>query len=161
MSPSRIALAASAAFALALSASGAGAQQATARIEGVADEDLFTAIARAVGESKGPASTRFEARRRARAAAEAAEAALRTQGYYGFQVEQDVVDPDDDEGGEPPRAVIRITPGPRFRFARPAIEWTGDEPIPGVGIAAEQAMALRRSAPGRAAAVLGAACGVG
>jgi translocation and assembly module TamA len=113
-----------------------GAQQAIARIEGVADEDLLTAIARAVGESKGPASTRFEARRRARAAAEAAEAALRTQGYYGFQVEQDVVDPDDDEGGEPPRAVIRITPGARFRFARPAIEWTGDEPVPGVGIAA-------------------------
>lgn len=156
MSPSRIALAASAAFALALSASGAGAQQATARIEGVADEDLLTAIARAVGESKGPATTRFEARRRARAAAEAAEAAMRTQGYYGFQVEQDVVDPDDDEGGEPPRAVIRITPGARFRFARPAIEWTGDEPIPGVGIAAEQAMALRRSAPGRAADVLAA-----
>ena len=156
MSPSRIALAASAAVLLGLGATGAGAQQATARIEGVADEELLEAIARAVGESKSPATTRFEARRRARSAADDAEAALRTQGYYGFQVEQDVVDPDDDEGGEPPRAVIRITPGARFRFARPAIAWIGDEPIPGVGIAAEQAMALRRAAPGRAADVLAA-----
>lgn len=156
MSPSRMVLAASAVLVLGLGATGASAQQAAARIEGVTDEDLLEAIARAVGESKSPASTRFEARRRARAAAEDAGAALRTQGYYGFQVEPDVVDPDDDDSGQPPRAVIRITPGARFRFARPEIEWIGDAPIPGVGIAAEQAMALRRAAPGRAADVLAA-----
>jgi translocation and assembly module TamA len=156
LSPSRIAMTVSVAVVLSLGATAANAQQAAARIEGVTDEDLLEAIARAVGESKSPATTRFEARRRARAAAEDAEAAMRTQGYYGFRVEPDVVDPDDDDSGEPPRAVIRITPGARFRFARPAIEWVGEEPIPGVGIAAEQAMALRRAAPGRAADVLAA-----
>ena len=156
MSPSRMVMAASAVVVASLCATGAGAQQAAARIEGVADEELLEAIARAVGESKSPATTRFEARRRARSAAEDASGALQTQGYYGFRVEPDVVDPDDDDSGVPPRAVIRITPGPRFRFARPAIEWVGEEPIPGVGIAAEQAMALRRAAPGRAADVLAA-----
>ncbi len=156
MSPSRMVMAASAVVVLGLSATGAHAQQATARIEGVEDEDLLEAIARAVGESKTAATTRFEARRRARGAAENAGAAMRTQGYYGFQVEPDVVDPDDDDSGVPPRAVIRITPGARFRFARPAIEWIDEEPIPGVGIAAEQAMALRRAAPGRASDVLAA-----
>ncbi len=156
MSPSRIALAVSALVALGCSATAASAQQTSAKIEGVTDEDLLAAITRAVGQSKTPATTRFEARRRARTAAEDASAAMRTQGYYGFQVEPDVVDPDDDDGGEPPRAVIRITPGPRFRFARPEIEWVDAEPVPGVGIAAEQAMALRRAAPGRAADVLAA-----
>jgi len=156
LSPARRVLAATVVVVLGLSATGANAQQATARIEGVADEDLLEAIARAVGESKAAATTRFEARRRARAAAEDASAAMQTQGYYGFQVEPDVVDPDEDDSGQPPRAVIRITPGARFRFARPAIEWDGDEPIPGVGIAAEQAMALRRAAPGKAADVLAA-----
>lgn len=149
-------MAATAVVVLGIGATGANAQETTARIEGVADEDLLEAIARAVGESKAAATTRFEARRRARAAAEDASAAMQTQGYYGFQVEPDVVDPDDDDSGQPPRAVVRITPGARFRFARPAIEWVGEEPIAGVGIAAEQAMALRRAAPGRAADVLAA-----
>ncbi len=156
MAPSRFALAATAAVALCFGATGAGAQQPKARIEGVQDEELREAIERAVGESKSPATTRFEARRRARGAADDAVAALRTQGYYGYEVEPDVVDPDDDDAGEPPRAVVRITPGPRFRFLRPGIEWIGAEPVPEVGIAAEQAMALRRGAPGKADDVLAA-----
>lgn len=156
MAPSRIALAASAFVALGFGATGAGAQQLKARIEGVQDEELREAIERAVGDSKSPATTRFEARRRAREAAADAVAALRTQGYYGYEVEPDVVDPDDDDRGEPPRAVVKVTPGPRFRFLRPGIEWIGDEPVPEVGIAAEQAMALRRGAPGKAADVLAA-----
>lgn len=156
MAPSRFVLAASACVALTLGATTANAQQTKAQVNGVQDEDLREAIERAVGESKTPAQTRFEARRRAREAAEDATAALRTQGYYGSEVEPDVVDPDDDDGGVPPRAVLTIKPGPRFRFARAGVEWVGEEPVPEVGIAAEQAMALRRGAPGRAAEVLSA-----
>lgn len=156
MAPSRFALAATALVALGFGATGASAQQSKARIEGVQDEELRAAIERAVGDSKKPATSRFEARRRAREAADDAVAALRTQGYYGYEVEPEVVDPDDDEGGEPPAAVVKINPGPRFRFRGPAIEWVGAEPLPEVGIAAEQAMALRRGAPGKAADVLAA-----
>jgi translocation and assembly module TamA len=156
LAPARIALALTAVVALGLCATEARAQQAKARVEGVTDDELREAIARAIGDSKTEATTRFEARRRAREAADDAVAALRTQGYYAYEVEPDVVDPDDDDSGAPPRAVIKITPGARFRFARPAIEWIGTEPIPEVGIAAEQAMALRRGAPGKASDVLAA-----
>lgn len=156
MAPKRVALAVSTAIALVAWADGAAAQQLKARVEGVADEDLKEAIERAIGEAKSPATTRFEARRRARAAADDAIAALRTNGYYGYEVEPDVVDPDADDGGEPPRAVVKVTPGPRFRFAGAGVAWVGEEPTPEVGIAAEQAMALRRGAPGRAQDVLSA-----
>lgn len=156
LAPSRIALAASACVALMACATMASAEQPKAKIEGVQDEDLREAIERAVGTNKTPAQTRFEARRRAREAAEDAVAALRTQGYYANEVEPDVVDPDDDDSGAPPQAVLKITPGTRFRFARGAIEWIGEEPIPEVGISAEQAMALRRGAPGKAGDVLSA-----
>ena len=44
---------------------------------------------------------RAEARRRAREAADDAIAALRTQGYYGYDVAPDVVDPDSDEADSP------------------------------------------------------------
>ncbi|MFZ5670051.1 MAG: autotransporter assembly complex protein TamA [Pseudomonadota bacterium] len=127
-----------------------------ASIQGVSDDDLREAIERAIGESRTTPETRFEARRRAREAAEDAIAALRTQGYYGYTVEPDVVDRDDDEGGEPPRPIVRIDPGPRFRFAGAAVEWVGAEPLPEVVIAAEQAMALRRGAAGRSPDVLAA-----
>lgn len=156
MVSSRLALAATALVAFGFGATGAHAQQTKARIEGVQDEELREAIERAVGETRGDASTRFEARRRAREASDDAIAALRTQGYYGYDVEADVVDPDDDDSGQPPRAVLNIKPGPRFRFRGPAIEWVGAEPAPEVAIAAEQAMALRRGAPGKAADVLAA-----
>ncbi|WP_342745814.1 autotransporter assembly complex family protein [Caulobacter mirabilis] len=151
-----MALVVSTAIALCAWAGAATAQQAKAKVEGVADDDLREAIQRAVGDSKSPATTRFEARRRARSAADDAIAALRTQGYYGYQVEPDVVDPDEDDGGQPPSAVVKVTPGPRFRFAGAGVAWVGDEPTPEVAIAAEQAMALRRGAPGRAADVLSA-----
>ncbi len=156
MAPTRVALVVSTAIALCAWAGAAAAQQAKAKVEGVADEDLREAIQRAIGDSKSPATTRFEARRRARSAADDAIAALRTQGYYGYQVEPDVVDPDEDDGGQPPSAVVKVTPGPRFRFAGAGVAWVGDEPTPEVAIAAEQAMALRRGAPGRAADVLSA-----
>ena len=156
LAPARIALAATAAAALTALASPALAETPKAAVQGVADAELREQIERAVGESKTTPQTRFEARRRAREAAEYAIAALRTQGYYGYEVQPDVIDRDEDDSGEPPRPVLIIKPGPRFRFAGAGIEWVGDEPLPEVGIAAEQAMALRRGAAGKATDVLAA-----
>ncbi|MDP1632079.1 MAG: autotransporter assembly complex family protein [Caulobacter sp.] len=156
MAPARIALAVLAAAVFVAATAPARAQSPKALIQGVSDSDLREDIERAVGETKSLPQTRFEARRRAREAAEDAIAALRTQGYYGYSVEPDVVDPDQDDGGQPPFPVLRIDPGPRFRFAGSGVEWVGAEPLPGVMIAAEQAMALRRGASGKAADVLAA-----
>jgi len=156
LAPARTVLAASAVAALAALAAPALAQTPKAAIQGVTDAELRDAIERAVGESKSVPQTRFEARRRARDAAEDAIAALRTQGYYGYEVQPDVIDRDQDDSGEPPRPVLIIKPGPRFRFAGAGVEWLGEEPEPEVVIAAEQAMAIRRGAAGRANDVLAA-----
>lgn len=156
MAPVRTAFAASAAAALVALAAPAFAQSPRATVEGVTDSELRDAIERAIGEAKSTPSSRFEARRRAREAAEDAIAALRTQGYYGYEVQPDVVDRDEDDSGEPARPVLIIKPGPRFRFAGAGVEWVGAEPLPEVIIAAEQAMAIRRGAAGKAADVLAA-----
>ena len=110
MAPARIALTASAAAAAALAALAGPvlAQTPKAAVQGVADSELREQIERAVGEAKSSPQTRFEARRRARDAAEDAIAALRTQGYYDYTVQPDVIDRDADDGGEPPRAVLVI-----------------------------------------------------
>lgn len=156
MAPARIALAATTLATLVALAAPALAQAPKAAVQGVADSELRDAIERAVGEARSTPETRFEARRRARDAAEDAIAALRTQGYYAYEVQPDVVDRDEDEGGEPPSAVLIIKPGPRFRFAGAGVEWIGAEPLPEVIISAEQAMAIRRGAAGKAADVLAA-----
>lgn len=156
LQPARSALVATTVAALAALATPALAQTPKAAVQGVTDTELRDAIERAVGEAKSTPQTRFEARRRARDAAEDAIAALRTQGYYAYEVQPDVIDRDEDGGGEPPRAVLIIKPGPRFRFAGAGVEWVGAEPLPEVIISAEQAMAIRRGAAGKAADVLAA-----
>ena len=156
MAPARIALAVSTLAALTALAGPVLAQTPKASVQGVTDPELREAIERAVGEAKSTPQTRFEARRRARDAADDAIAALRTQGYYDYEVQPDVIDPDQDDSGQPPRAILVIKPGPRSRFAGAGIEWIGEDPQPEVIIAAEQAMALRRGAAGKAADVFAA-----
>lgn len=156
MAPARIARFASTLVALCAVAGPVWAQTPKATVQGVNDSELLEAIERAVGEAKSTPQTRFEARRRAREAADDAVAALRTQGYYAYTVEPDVIDRDEDDGGEPPYAILMIKPGPRFRFAGSGVEWIGEEPLPEVVIGADQAMALRRGAAGKAADVLAA-----
>ncbi len=156
LAPLRLALAASVAVAALMAAAPATAETPKAKVEGVPDGDLHDLIETAVGESHSPATTRFEARRRARQAGEDAIAVLRSEGYYGYDVQADVSDPDDEDSGEPPEAVVKIDTGPRFRIADPSVRWSNAPPLTDVQKAAEQAMALRVGATGRAATVLAA-----
>jgi translocation and assembly module TamA len=121
-----------------------------AQIQGVEDRALREAIQRALTESKHPAQSRAEARRRARQAGEDAIAVLRAEGYYAYTVEPDVLD------GEPPRAVVKITPGPVFVLADPRIDWSGAPPDEGTRQRAAAAMRLTQGEPGRSADVVGA-----
>ncbi|WP_374471410.1 autotransporter assembly complex family protein [Phenylobacterium sp.] len=143
------AVAASAAL-CALAAAPARADQPRATVEGDLEPELREAIQRAIGETDRPISNRFEARRRARAAAEDAIAVLRSEGYYAYAVEPDVGEAD------PPMALVRVTPGPRFRIAEPRIDWVGSPPEPQAGQAASAALELQPGQPGRAADVVGA-----
>ncbi|MHB8529431.1 MAG: autotransporter assembly complex protein TamA [Caulobacteraceae bacterium] len=126
------------------------AAEANAVIQGELDRGLRSQIERAIGESKSRPESRFDARRRARQAAADAIALLRSEGYYLCLVEPDVgLD-------EPPRAVIKVTPGPRFSLGAARIDWIGASPNAEADGAAEKAVALHPGAPGRAADVVAA-----
>jgi translocation and assembly module TamA len=133
-----------------LAAGHANANEPAASITGVEDRALREAIQRAMTESKIPPRSRSEARRRAREAGDDAVAVLRAEGYYAYVVEPDVSEAD------PPRAILKITPGPVFVFADPKLAWIGAAPDEGVVQRAESVMRLTPGAPGRAVDVLAA-----
>lgn len=145
-----VAVAASAALCALATAPRALAQSPRASVEGDLDEELRAAIVQAIGETERPIQNRFDARRRAREAAEDAMAVLRSEGYYAHEVEADLTET------EPAVPVVRITPGPRFTVAAPELQWVGEPPQPQVRQAAEAALGLEPGEPGRAAEVLAA-----
>ncbi|KRA60412.1 hypothetical protein ASD79_09280 [Caulobacter sp. Root655] len=133
-----------------LAAGHANANEPAASITGVEDRALREAIQRAMTESKVPPRSRAEARRRARDAGDDAVAVLRAEGYYAYVVEPDVSEAD------PPRPLLKITPGPVFVIADPRLAWSGAAPDEGVAKRAESVMRLTPGEPGRAVDVLAA-----
>lgn len=121
-----------------------------ARVRGNMDDELRDRIIEVIGEVDGPPASRFEARRHARAAAEAAEALLRSEGYYQAQIE-DLV-----EGEETPVAVILIDTGQRFVLTEPTVTWTDETPLPGIEAEVRSEVDLEPGAPGRAIDVIAA-----
>lgn len=130
-------------------ASTASAEQ-RAQIRGQLDAELRRQLERAVGEVDAPPSNRFEARRRARGAAEAAEALLRSEGYYQPVIEDQV------EGEETPVAIVNVTPGQRFLLATPDVRWVEPEPDSVSAAAAISEIGLTPGDPGRAVDVIAA-----
>ena len=139
---------AGAASLIAVCAATAAAAEPRAVVQGVDDAQLRGQLQQAIGESDDPPGSRFEARRRANAAAEAAVALLRSEGYYGHTVVPDVTE------GDRPTAIVRIEPGPRFTFQSAEIEYAGEAPSAAVADAARAAMAVPVGEPGRAPDVL-------
>lgn len=126
------------------------AEEPKARIDGVDNSRLRVLLERAVGTTKNPPTSRFEARRRATDAGEAIIAMLRSEGYYAYDVEPDV---SDDDNNIP---IVRVDPGPRFTFDDPEIEWIATAPDARSQAASEQIMGLTIGGPGKAADVVGA-----
>jgi translocation and assembly module TamA len=145
-----LAAAASAVVCVQALAGPAAAAQPRARLEGDLDPVLRAEIAAEIGETDRAIDNRFESRRRARDAAEAALAVLRSEGYYAATVEEVVGE------GDTPAPAIQVSPGPRFTLAAPSIQWVGAAPTPESQDAARAALKLRPGAPGRAADVVGA-----
>jgi translocation and assembly module TamA len=134
----------------------AHADEPKARIQGVEDKDLSEQLRLAIGRAEQPAESRFEARRRGQDALVTVTAVLRSEGYYGSDVTAELADQDDDSSEAAPRAIIKVSPGPRFRIIRPQIDWAEPPPAAAVQAAGSLAMALRRGAAGRAQEVLAA-----
>ena len=114
------------------------------------DAELREQLLRAVGEVDAPPSNRFEARRRARGAMQAAEALLRSEGYYQ-PVLEDVV-----EGEENPVAIVQVTPGRRFLLTDPRVQWTAPAPDPASEAVALGEVAVKPNQAGRAGDVISA-----
>ncbi|MGV9010171.1 autotransporter assembly complex protein TamA [Brevundimonas sp.] len=121
-----------------------------AEIRGELDRDLRAQLVRAIGDVDDPPSNRFEARRRARAAMESAEALLRSEGYYQPTLVDQV------EGEETPVAIVEVTPGPRFLLADYGLNWTLPPPDQTTDFAVRDEVDLTTGEPGRAADVLAA-----
>jgi translocation and assembly module TamA len=138
------------AAAVALSALAGGPAQADpkAQIRGDMDATLRGQLVRAVGEADGAPTNRFDARRRARSAVAAAEALLRSEGYYQPTLE-DVV-----EGEENPVAILSVIPGPRFLLGPPAVEWIAPEPDREIAGEAANDVGLAVGDPGRAVDII-------
>lgn len=126
------------------------AAEPKAVVQGDVDGELKDLVQRVIGETDRPIENRFEARRRARAAAEDAIAALRSEGYYAYRVEPEVPD------GDPPRAVVSIAPGPRFHLGAAVVDWRGAPPDDRARGEATAALALPPGGPGRAADIVAA-----
>lgn len=117
-------------------------------IRGEMDGTLRAQLVRAIGETDEAPTNRFDARRRARAAVEAAEALLRSEGYYQATLEDMV------EGEDTPVAVVSVIPGPRFLLGPPAVEWIAPDPDRAAAAAAAAEVGIKAGEPGRAVDVI-------
>lgn len=146
----RLVYAVTAGWAICLQGFAAAAAEPKAQVQGELPADLRAAVVRAIGDTDRPVENRFEARRRARDAAEDTIAVLRSEGYYAYEIEPDVSD------GDTPRPLVSIKPGPRFVLGPAHIDWVGVAPDPATAAAAVAALSLTPGQPGRAAAVVAA-----
>ena len=126
------------------------AGQPKAQLEGALSSALRGKIVQAIGDLERPIGNRFEARRRAREAGDDAAAVLRSEGYYGGEVEAAVTETD------PPQALVRVSPGPRFLIADPTIEWIAPVPSLEAQAAGEAVLGLANGQASRAAEILSA-----
>lgn len=130
-------------------ASGATADP-RAQIRGEMDAALRAQLVLAVGEVDDAPSNRFEARRRARGAMEAAEALLRSEGYYQPVLEDAV------EGEDAPIAIVNVTPGRRFELAEVQVLWAAPSPDAVTDAAVRGEVGLSAGQPGRAGDIISA-----
>lgn len=126
------------------------AAQPKAEIRGDVDAELRRRLEQAVGQVDETPANRFEARRRARSAMEAAQALLRSEGYYQPTLQDDV------EGEEKPVAVVTVMPGRRFELSETKVNWVAPVPDPAAQSAATADIGLKPGDPGRAADILDA-----
>jgi translocation and assembly module TamA len=121
-----------------------------AEIRGEMDAELRAQLIRAVGEVDEAPSNRFEARSRARGALQAAEALLRSEGYYQ-PILEDVVEDED-----APVAIVNVIPGRRFELAEVQVLWVETAPDSEVETAVRDEIGLTPGQPGRAGDVISA-----
>jgi len=116
-------------------------------VEGV-DNDTKNALERVLPDRERPASL-FDAERLAEEAAERALSFMRSEGWYAATVTPAAQE-------TPPRASIRIEPGPRFAFLAPEVRFDGALDDETAAAVRKEAARVASGKPARAADVLAA-----
>lgn len=105
----------------------AAADEPLATIEGNLSPELSELLAATLGEAENPPRSLAQARRRVERAAKSAEDVMRSQGYYGAAIEGTIVETiEDDTAIAPPKPVLTIVPGPRFKFSNFFVKYAND-----------------------------------
>lgn len=133
-----------------LSAPLLGKAEPRATIVGSLDRSLRDQLGPVIGDVKTPPSTPADARRRARDVAGDVTALLRSEGYYESEVTAGIGD------GATPKAVVNVTPGPRFHLKAVIVDWSGASPPFPANVEAKEALKLAAGSPARAGDVLAA-----
>ena len=121
-----------------------------ARITGNAQGHLLEELVRAVGEVESAPRSAFEARRRGEVAANFANEALRSEGYYAPTIEINI----GEEGLAAP--IVNIDIGQLYKIKDPTIDWGEVPPDPLTAQTAQTAINLDSQSAGRAQDILSA-----
>ncbi|MEL6259339.1 MAG: POTRA domain-containing protein, partial [Pseudomonadota bacterium] len=113
-------------------------------------ESRLERIVRSALPDEAAPETRFEARRQSRRAAEAVRAALNAEGYFDPSIEAGVVD------GDPPRALVRVSSGPRFSIGVVRASFSDETPGQGVQASIQSEIGLTAGDPAEPAEVIAA-----
>ena len=115
----------------ALSAQAAFAAEPLANIDGDVPVPLRKLVLDVLGTVEDAPRSLAQARRRAAKASESAMSVMRSQGYYGADIDARVIEAPasvDVATRLPPRPVLTITPGPRFTIGSLDVTYTGPAP---------------------------------
>jgi translocation and assembly module TamA len=109
----------------------AHANEPLAAIEGEMPKDLKTLLTEVLGKVESSPRSLAQARRRVIKAKESATSVLRSQGYYGADIDARVIEPPvsaDLSKRRAHRPVLVISPGPQFKVSSIDIIFEGDAP---------------------------------
>lgn len=138
-----------------LIAPGALAKEPLAAIEGDMSGELKELINDVMGQTQDPPRSLAQARRRVTKARESAMSVMRSQGYYGAEIEAKVVEPPaaaDADKRRPPRPVLSIAPGRQFTIA--SLDVVYSDNVPDVAGEARRKINLSAGDPALAAKVV-------
>ena len=138
-------------------ASNVYASEPLATIKGDLPEDVRILLNEVLGEVETPARSLAQARRRAVKAGESALSVMRSQGYYGADIDVRVTETPasaDATTRLPPQPTLTITPGPRFTVSSLDVVYT--DAAPDIAQETFNKITLAPNAPALAAKVVAA-----
>lgn len=128
-----------------------------AEIEGDITPQLRDMLISVIGQAEAPPRSLAQARRRGEKAEEQARKVMRSQGYYGADIQSQIIEfssESPEENWRPPTPILKIQPGKQFSYSQIAIEYLDAAPDIKPGV--DKTVALVIGKPAIAAEVVAA-----